>query len=117
MIHVIIAGSRTFDSYDRLKYTLAKLNLLNVECTIISGTARGAGQLGERWAAEFNKPVIRMPADWNKHGKRAGYLRNEEMAKIASHLVAFWDAKSPGTGHMIDLANKYELKTHVVIIS
>lgn len=54
-----------------------------------------------------------MPADWSL-GKRSGYIRNEEMAKIAHACIAFHDGESPGTGHMIDLAKKYNLKLKVV---
>jgi hypothetical protein len=79
---------------------------------VVSGCARGADQLGERWADERGYPVKRFPADWHKHGKRAGYLRNEEMAGYATHLVAFWDGRSRGTKHMIDLG--HNLQTRVV---
>ena len=114
---LIIAGSRGFTSYETLKTHLHKLGLDNKELTVISGCARGADQLGERWAQELGKPVIRMPADWDKYGKSAGYKRNEEMARIATHLVAFWDGSSRGTKHMIDLADKYNLLSNVEIIS
>ena len=113
-IMLIIAGSRSFNDYERLKTNMQLLGLEDKDVTIISGTAQGADKLGERWAEEFNKPVIRMPADWNKYGRSAGYRRNVEMAKIATHLVAFWDGSSRGTGHMIDIAHQYALKQYIV---
>ena len=114
---LIIAGSRTFRSYNTLESTLDELGFSNAQdVTIISGCARGADQLGEQWAHQFGKPLIRMPAQWNTYGKSAGYKRNEEMAKIATHLVAFWDGTSRGTAHMINLAEKYKLITHVKLI-
>lgn len=64
--------------------------------------------------------LVRFPANWAAFGKRAGYIRNEQMAKYAVEdgscgmLIAFWDGKSRGTKHMIDLANKHGLKVHVV---
>lgn len=114
---VIIAGSRSFNSYETLKLKLTQLGLDTKQLTIISGCARGADMLGERWAREFGKELIRMPADWDRYGKSAGYIRNEEMAKIATHLVAFWDGSSRGTKHMIDLADKYNLLSYVKIIA
>jgi|ERR1039458_1423661 hypothetical protein len=71
---------------------------------IISGAARGADALGERWACEHAIPLVRMPADWDAHGRRAGYLRNLEMAKQAQALIALWDGTSRGTAHMIETA-------------
>ena len=80
--------------------------------------ARGADQLGERLAEEYNLNLLRMPANWDLYGKRAGYLRNSDMAMYAAKengvLVTFWDGKSRGTKHMIDLAHKHELAVHVV---
>ena len=49
---------------------------------IISGCARGADTLGERFAKEFGLEVKKFPADWDGLGKRAGYVRNAEMAKL-----------------------------------
>ena len=58
--------------------------------------------------------VLSFPADWDKYGKAAGYKRNDEMARNADALIAFWDGKSRGTRHMIDLAKKYGLQTRIV---
>ena len=86
-------------------------NLQHVE--IVSGTARGADQLGERYAREKGFSIKRFPADWSL-GKVAGYLRNKEMAEYANGLVAFWDGKSRGTKMMIDLAKEHGLSIRVV---
>jgi len=84
------------------------------KCTIVSGTAGGADRLGERYAKDHNLECIRMPANWDLHGKSAGYRRNEQMACIADACVCFWDGKSRGTTHMIDLAKKKGLHVRVV---
>lgn len=87
---------------------------------IISGGARGADILGERFANEIGLEISRFIPDWDSLGKRAGYVRNETMAKFAVEsgnegmLIAFWDGASRGTKHMIDLANKHGLEVHVV---
>ena len=101
---VIIAGSRLFKDYEllRQKCDQALLNKLDVE--IVSGGCEGADKLGERYAVERGCSIKEMPADWKKHGKSAGPIRNEQMAKYADALIAFWDGKSKGTKNMIDLA-------------
>lgn len=101
---VIIAGSRDFTDYERLKqhmFLLLKDAWGPVE--IVSGTARGTDKMGERYAEENNIPVKKFPADWEKFGKRAGFRRNWEMAQYADFLVAFWDGQSKGTKHMMDV--------------
>lgn len=66
--------------------------------------------MGEFWALHHDIPVKKFPADWGGLGKRAGYLRNEQMADYADALIAVWDGKSKGTKHMIDVATVKELK-------
>ena len=118
MIKVIIAGTRDFNDYAFLKknldYFLQGINPNNEEIEIVSGNARGADKLEERYAKEHNLPVKLFPANWDKYGKRAGYLRNQEMANYADVLIAFWDEKSKGTKHMIDIAKKQDLTVIVV---
>lgn len=112
---VIIAGSRGFNDYPLLASTMdTLLQNITVPIVVICGMARGADLLGERYALDRGFQVQRFPADWDKYGKRAGYIRNEEMAKNADALVAFWDGESRGTKHMIELAGKYGLKTRVI---
>jgi len=111
-MRVIIAGSRSITDYSLL---LSAMETLQLDVTeVVSGTAKGVDQLGERWAQEKEIPIKRFPADWKNLGKRAGYVRNAEMAKYGEVLVALWDSKSKGTQHMIDLARKADLKVHVV---
>jgi hypothetical protein len=103
--NVIIAGGRDFSDYDYLRFVM-ELYGLDQDVCIISGGARGADRLGERFAKENDLPLTIFPADWTTHGKRAGYLRNEQMAQHADMVVAFWDGKSKGTKHMIDIMKK-----------
>ena len=81
---------------------------------VISGTANGADKLGEEWASIGNIPIERYPADWATYGKRAGYVRNAEMAEVADCLVACWDGESKGTGHMIEIAKKKGMPVHIL---
>lgn len=118
--NIIIAGSRDFTNYAMVKSSLKKFLLSKQTCekpTIICGMARGADMLGYRLAKQFKLPLKEFPADWSI-GKRAGYIRNEQMAKYAqTHgngvLFAFWDGKSKGTKWMIELAKKYNLEVHI----
>lgn len=114
MFRVIIAGGRDFNDYELLTSTMDLL-LSNVHdsITVVCGKARGADTLGEQYAMEHGYDVAYFPADWDKHGKAAGFIRNEQMAQNADALVAFWDYKSRGTQNMIQLAKRYGLKVRV----
>lgn len=110
-MRTIIAGSRGCDQYDELVTAICLINW--TPTVVISGAARGADRLGERWARANSIPVERYPARWDEYGRSAGYRRNEEMAKVADALIALWDFKSRGTEHMISLAERYGLITYI----
>lgn len=113
-MRVIIAGSRSIYSYLVLKAAILNAAEIGIyPSLIISGTAMGVDQLGERYSREQGLPLERYPADWKRNGRSAGYMRNEQMAKVAEGLIAVWDGESAGTRHMINLANFYKLKVHV----
>lgn len=114
MFRVIIAGSRSFDDYDMLVKTMDMvLQNITDEIQVVCGMAAGADTLGERYAKERGFQIAYFPADWKKYGRAAGFNRNVEMAKNADALVAFWDGKSKGTKHMVDIACRYNLKVRV----
>lgn len=114
---LIIAGSRGFNDYEKMEKVVNNL-LSNIKGTkdiiIISGTANGADKLGERYALRNDYSLILMPADWDLHKKRAGYIRNCEMADIADACVVFRVGNSPGAGHMIDIARKKNIPVRVI---
>lgn len=67
---------------------------------VVSGCARGVDRAGEIWAADHMIPVKHFPADWNRHGKAAGPIRNGEMAEYADGALLLWDGVSRGTTNM-----------------
>lgn len=114
---VIIAGSRSvkendYDLFLKVKNIIKSLERNDTE--IVSGTAKGGDKFGEWFAEQCSIPVTKFPANWNEHGKAAGYIRNKQMAEYGTHLIAIWDGKSKGTKHMIDLANSRGLAVRVI---
>lgn len=107
----IIAGTRTFNDYAKLSMICKNINITEV----VSGTARGADKLGEQYATEKQIPIKQFPPDWDKYGKSAGPVRNEQMAKYAECLVAFWDGKSAGTENMIETAKRNKLEVILIL--
>lgn len=81
---------------------------------VVSGHARGVDCLGELWADNHDIPCRIFEADWNKHGRSAGPIRNREMADYGEALIALRRPQSRGTQHMIDTARKLGLKVFVV---
>lgn len=128
---LIIAGGRNFTDYELLEqeckrfimentvrnpewHEYKKFKLMPNDITIISGKALGADLLGERFASKFGFNLLEFPADWDKHGRSAGPIRNAEMAKNATHCICFWDQASRGTANMIENCKKFNLIYKVV---
>lgn len=111
---LIIAGSRSFNNYQLLEEKIDEFLGDRLPVEILSGYANGADKLGEQWANKNKIRIRRYLPDWNKYGKAAGPIRNEEMARNATHCIVFWDGTSKGTQSMIDLAKKYNLILSVI---
>lgn len=117
-ISVIVAGTRDF--IDK-KYLWGVLDRYLREhdpktITILDGKSRGPDSFGGEYGEAKGLRVLPFPADWDKHGKGAGFIRNEEMAKAGTHLIAFWDGKSSGTKDMIERAQNHGLRVIVIFV-
>ena len=126
---VIIAGSRDFNDYEKLHDFCEKVLVNQKDIEIVSGTADGADELGERYAKEKGYKLKEFPAKWTdlylkpcviKYDKNkepynvlAGLNRNEEMAKYADALIVFWNGQSSGAKNMIESATKNKLKIKI----
>lgn len=113
---VIIAGSRSFIC-DQVFY-----GAINVLCPyditeVVSGGARGVDAMGERWAEINCYPLTKFPADWERHGKAAGPIRNKAMAEYADALFYIHYESSPGTADMIKQMKKLGKPTWGITIA
>lgn len=110
-----IVGSRTFADYEQMKKfieDICKREHLDID-TIVSGGARGADSLGEQYANEKGLGLLVFKADWNKYGKRAGFIRNVDIIKNCDVCFAFWDGESHGTKHDIELCKEHNKKCFI----
>jgi hypothetical protein len=80
-----VVGSRDFTDYKMVKKELDKLNF----DLMVSGGARGADSLGERYADEHGIETFIFKPDWTKHGKAAGMIRNKDIVDACDVLIAF----------------------------
>ena len=127
---ILIAGSRTFKDHKKFKIEVDQIlnTLMNdgIETKenifIIGGKADGTDTLAAIYRDWFNYDGIDVPVtkdDWNTYGKKAGILRNVKMLDMlddSSLVIAFWDGKSPGTGHTVSESRKRGLNLIVVDI-
>lgn len=98
---LIIAGGR--DIHAGQSFISGSLELLGLQdkvSKIVCGCANGIDNAGKYWGWQNRVLVELFPADWDKHGKAAGPIRNREMALYADALLLIWDGKSKGSANM-----------------
>ena len=106
-----VIGSRGFFDYPLLLERVTEI----MPKLIVSGGAKGADLLAEKAAKALNIPTLIFLPDWNLHGRKAGFIRNEDIIKNADVVLAFWDGESKGTKNSIDIAKKLKKKCFVVL--
>lgn len=109
-----IVGSRSFDDYKLLQRTLKKYEPKVTH--VISGGARGADSLAEKWAQENNKELTTFIPDWDTHGNSAAWKRNNKIVEAADGVIAFWDGKSKGTQHSFKICKRTNTPLKIVKI-
>jgi hypothetical protein len=102
-VKLIIAGSRTL--WPSSKFIWDSILMLKIAShgTIteeVCGGAEGVDTEGQHWASHYNVPVKIFRADWDKHGKAAGPIRNKQMAEYGDVLLLIWDGESRGSANM-----------------
>lgn len=116
---VMVTGSRGWTARDKLDAALDYLYDLTYfngyTMTLIHGGAKGADTMAQEWAKNNRVQTQILLPDWNKYGRRAGIVRNNQMLDNSPSLVlAFWDGTSRGTQHAIHEAQRRGIPTKVV---
>lgn len=113
MKKLLVSGSRTITDrskvFQALDFMISEM-LMGEEVTIIEGGAKGVDTLAKAFAIEHKIPYEEHPADWDKNGRAAGYIRNVEMVKEADVALIIWDGKSKGTAHAMKICDKKGVK-------
>ena len=97
---VLVCGGRYYADRLRVDQVLCDLKPEKV----IHGAAQGADTLAAEWALDMGVPVEAYPADWERHGRAAGPIRNRHMLEDSCPdvVVAFPGGK--GTADMVKRA-------------
>lgn len=109
-----IVGSRNFTDYDMMcDFIKSKFDFSKIDA-IVSGGAKGADTLAERFAHENNLLLYVKEADWKKYGRAAGPKRNKLIVEEADVVVAFPTETSKGTLNTINIAKKLGKRLEVL---
>ena len=115
MTVVLVCGGRDYRRHDEVFRVLDGLHASLGISAVVHGAAVGADSLAHRWAAKRGVPNRAFPTNWGQYGRRAGFLRNEQMLHENPDIalvVAFPGGK--GTARMVDLSLEAGVKTLIV---
>lgn len=104
-MRVLVCGGRDYTDKAYLWNMLDGLGPPEVS-VIISGMARGADSIAAEWAERFGFPLVKFPADWQKHGRAAGPIRNQQMLDEGKPDLVVAFKGGVGTADMVRRARK-----------
>lgn len=123
-VRVIVAGSRLYNNYNEFFplmdefYEMLLLKYPGKKIVFVTGKAsRGPDDMIIRWCKHYNRPWVEFAANWDEHGKRAGFIRNDEMGEVGTDCIVFWDGLTKGSAHMYRTAMAKGLYVVSVLIN
>ena len=105
-MRLLVCGGRDWDDFEGLSEELVWLQGSHNIDVIIHGGARGADALAGEWAKLLHIPVEVYRADWDKHGKAAGAIRNRQMLTEGKPDMVLAFPGGRGTANMIEQARE-----------
>jgi YspA, cpYpsA-related SLOG family len=113
---ILVCGSRTWSDFETLRTILDAEP--DTDVVLIHGGARGVDRLAGEYARQRGWPVEVYPADWDRHGKAAGPIRNQRMLDEGrpTEVIALTDKplhESRGTADMVRRATRAGIQVFV----
>lgn len=123
MFRIVIFGSRHYKDYDQFEAACDRLLAKrHPDIEIVEGDCQGPDNMAEIYAAKRGYQHRKFPADWKRLGKKAGFVRNNQMAQYVSENmpnaggISFWDGVSKGTSMMISLLKDRKIPIKIISV-
>ncbi len=116
-VNLFIFGGRDYTNYPYFCATVDRFIadvLTGFEVTIVEGEARGVDLFAYQYAIERGLEWLPFPADWETHGRRAGFIRNHDMCQVSHYGLGFWNGFSSGSAHSVSLCRAKGIPLWVV---
>ena len=88
---LLVCGSRGITGKDWIFSQIESYWYEHLACysdpIMIEGATRGVDLIAKAYAVENDWKVEEYPAEWEKHGRGAGYIRNDIMVKAADEVL------------------------------
>lgn len=101
---ILVCGSRSITKKEIVFDILNKeIEDKNGVIIIQGGESKGVEVLTKLWATAHMIPVYSYPAQYNKFGKQASFVRTKEMIYECDRAIVIWNCKSNGARADIEL--------------
>jgi len=102
---LLVCGSRGWSDHLAIRTVLQRFleQYGQDDLLVLTGGARGADRLAFVEAHQLGIHVAEIVPLWQRYGKKAGFMRNRWLVRLADEMVSFWDGDSPGTLSTIQL--------------
>ena len=115
-LRIAVIGDKDFDNYKQMESTLD--SFINIHpgktISIVSGEDAGAHLSAKRYASEKGLKFDCYPADTDRYGKVAGFIRNKELVGASDRVIAFWSGRSGETKNAIEEAERLDIPSYSV---
>jgi hypothetical protein len=116
-MRILVTGSRDWTDKITIYETLSQVWVsgeYNMPTLVSGACPTGADRMAEEYAEAYNWNIELHPAEWEKYGKRAGFLRNKEMVDLGADIcLAFIKNNSKGASMTLKLAEEAGMSTKV----
>lgn len=111
--YYVVSGSREWPQESLWVVTQKMIELIPHGATVVTGGARGVDRWADREADRLRWPTVVVPADWDRLGKKAGVIRNQQMLDLDPEavLVFQWNG-SKGAGDMARRCVRQDVVLH-----
>ena len=114
VFHLVVSGARHLSNASLVATHLSSALSKQPGLVLVCGNGKGCDTLVRQWASTHKVPLLVAPAHWASYGKAAGPIRNRFMLSMAQGVLAFPQAGSKGTAHVIRTAKELGLPLRVV---
>lgn len=122
-LKVIVAGGRDIENDQMVIYFMERglssllFDRKDKTYEMVNGRCpTGVDRIAYEYGVAMGLTIWSFFPDWDQYGKRAGPIRNEQMAKAADALILIWDGLSTGSNNMKEHAIKYDLEIKEYIL-
>lgn len=109
MLRLLVTGGRDCTDYKAVSAALDAIHTKTPITLLIHGAARGADSTSALWAKNRNVPQAPFPANWDKHGKAAGPIRNQQMIDEGYPTAYHAFPGGNGTADMVRRCQKHNI--------